>query len=140
MHSDIRIDEKFERIATSPFSDFTEHRSVTFLYSSLTIFTNMTLEVDFSGPKALMKFNNLVKGEYQLEVTLKNQKTSKLFTSNVTVIPKRDLEARPVKIELVDYAIQNTISLRSRMDFNEPVFFASIYNPDKEYLKYFELK
>jgi hypothetical protein len=110
------------------------------LYSSLTIFTNSTLDIDFSGPKVIMKFNNLVRGDYELQVTLKNSKTSKMFTSNLTVIPKRELEARPVRIEKVSDTIVPSIPLADRMEFNEPVYYASLYNKDPEYLKYFELR
>lgn len=87
-----------------------------------------------------MKFNNLVRGDYELQVTLKNSKTSKMFTSNLTVIPKRELEARPVIIEKVSDTILPSTPLADRMEFNEPVFYASLYNKDPEYLKYFALK
>jgi len=77
-----------------------------------------------------MNFKNLVKGDYELQVTLKNSKTSKMFTSNLTVIPKRELEARPVKLEKLNDTIVPSIPLADRMEFNEPVFYASLYNKD----------
>ena len=143
IHSDFKVDEKFEKLVSTPYSSVADYRTITFLYSPLTIFTNSTMDIDFTGPRAYMKFNNLVKGEYELLVTLKNQLSSKTFVSNLTVIPKRDLEAKPVDIEKVPYALNSSnpvIPLSERVEFTEPVFYASLENKDKDYLKLFELK